>query len=98
MTKPTTRTITILAYIAIVCLMIPAYWYGREVMTWFAPYIMVYESYTTLNFFLLFFLYGVACDRYTKGMSKRKGWTIWIVGLVLLMALFKFVGGYETII
>lgn len=86
------------AYIVLGILLVPAYWYGRETMIWFAPYIMVYETYTTLNFFLLFFLYGVACDRMTRHMSKRKGWLIWIAGLVLLMVMFRFVGGYETVI
>ena len=84
-------------YIILGVLLVPAYWFGREAMIWFAPYIMVYEANVTLNFLLLFFFYGIACDRMTKHMSRRKGWFIWLTGLVILMIFFRFVGGYETI-
>jgi len=97
-TKPNRNTMMLTVYIITGCLIIPAYWYGHSIMTWFAPYIMVYKADATLNFFLLFFLYGVLCDKMTKKMSKRKGWIIWGAGLVILMLFFRFAGGYATII
>ena len=90
-------TCTGLAYVTIGCLMIPAYWYGRDTMLWFDSYVTITKTNMTLNFLLLFFFYGVLCDRLTKKMSKRKGWIIWLIGLVLIMILFRFVGGYATI-
>ena len=95
MTKP--KTIITISYIFIGLLIVPAYLYGRSIMIWFDSYVMVTKTNMTLNFLLLFFFYGVLCDRLTKKMSKRKGWVIWGIGLVILMLFFRFAGGYETI-
>ena len=92
------RKLMTVAYILIGILIIPAYWHGLKTLTWFDSTLTITTSNMTVNFLLLFFLYGVVCDRATRKMSKRKGWTIWIVGLIILLVIFRFVGGYETII
>jgi hypothetical protein len=73
------------------------YWFVRSVMidqqTWF----VVLKSNITLNFVLLFFLYGVLCDKITKRVSKKKAWMVWGAGLLILLLFFRFVGGYETV-
>jgi hypothetical protein len=60
--------------------------------TWFTSV----KTDITFNFVLLFFFYGILCDRLTKKMSRRKGWIVWAVGMALLMLFFRFVGGYST--
>lgn len=91
-------TIMTTAYILIGILIIPAYWHGLKTLTWFDSILVITTSNMTVNFLLLFFLYGVVCNRWTRKMSKRKGWAIWLTGLVLLLVVFRFVGGYETIV
>ena len=66
-------------------------------MLWFASYVSVLETNITMNFVLLFFFWGVVCDRMNKKRSKKAGWIIWGIGMVILMVVFRFVGGYQTI-
>ena len=88
----------LVTYIIMLLLLPFAYWWGRENMLWFAPYITFHTSNITLNFVLFLFLYGIVCDKYTKHMSRRKGWIIWLVGFVVIIIVFRFIGGYETVI
>jgi len=49
----------------------------------------------TLNFILLFFLWGLMSDKLTKRMSKRKGWLVFLAGIFVLILFFQLVGGFE---
>ncbi len=70
---------------------------AREAMIPQTAWLWVVKSPITLNFVVLFFLYGVACDKMTKGMTKKKSWLVWGVGLLILILLFSVVGGMSTI-
>lgn len=70
---------------------------AREIMKVQTAWVWVVRSDITLNFVVLFFLYGLLCDRYTKGQSKKKSWVIWGGGLAILVLAFKFLGDMPTI-
>lgn len=59
-------------------------------------WIIAVQSNITVNFILLFFMWGLLSDRLTKHMPKKKGWLVWGIGLILMVLFFKFVGGFET--
>lgn len=50
----------------------------------------------TVNIVVIFYIAGRAIDKYTKNMPKWKGWGIWAVGTLLMILMFKYVGGLET--
>lgn len=80
----------------IIALFIPAYWYGVELLTLQQTYYVAILSKVSVNIILLFGLAGHYVSRYTKGMSKWKGWAIWFVVMLILILFFKYVGGLET--
>ena len=49
----------------------------------------------TLNFILLFFLWGLMSDKMTKKMSRRNGWIVFFIGIFVLITFFQQVGGFE---
>lgn len=69
----------------------------REIMINQEGSFMAIMSGLTLNIILLYFIWGVASDKLTKGKSKRFGWTVFFIGLFVLTLTFRFVGGLETI-
>lgn len=77
-------------------LMIPAYIYGQSILTEQSTYFLAYNSKFTVNIVILFGLAGYYVSRYTKGMSKWKGWAIWFVVMLVLILFFKYVGRLET--
>jgi len=85
------------SYIAIVVGAILSYMPAREVMIAQDAWVIVIRSGVTLNFILLLFLWGVLADRWTKKMPKKKGWFIWGIGFILIIVVYKVVGGYDTI-
>lgn len=85
-----------LAVIAL--LTVPAYIYARSKMTMIIAYLYIMQSNITFNFVLFLFLYGVVATKFTKGMSRRKQWLVWAIGMVLLVLFFRYVGGFPTII
>lgn len=80
--------IYILLIVGIALSYIPA----KSVMILQTAWIWIMSSTVTLNFVILFFLYGLVCDKYTKNMSKRKAWIIWIVGMLVLVVLLRILG------
>lgn len=84
-------------YSLLILTTVSGYWFVREVMTDQQTWFLAMKSNITLNFVLLFFFYGILCDRLTKKVSKKKAWMVWGGGLLILLLFFRFVGGYETI-
>jgi len=83
----------ILLYYALVAVLIGiCYFPAREIMIRQTAWIEVMKSNVTLNFVLFFLLFGVVCDKLTKGMPKRKAWLIWGIGLLVLIILFRSAG------
>jgi hypothetical protein len=92
------KKIPISVYFALITLLlIPCYYYGWNILTNTITSYLSVMSNITVNFVLFLFLYGIIVDKYTKKMSKRKGWLIFIIGFIILVLFFKYVGGMETI-
>lgn len=64
-------------------------------------WIWVVKSNVTVNFILLFFIWGMLTDRISKdkGWSTNgmKSWGMFFVGIIVLVTIFTVFGGYETI-
>lgn len=90
-----------LAYATIGLLAIFLYLPAREHMIVQDAWIWIIKSNITFNFILLFFIWGFTSDRIAKSRGWKingiKSWTLFAVGLVALILIFKFVGGYKTI-
>ena len=84
-------------YIAIAIGVVLSYQLVRATLIVQDIWIFVIKSNVTLNFVLLLFLWGVTADKWTKKMSKKKGWLIWGIGFLVIIVVYKFIGGYETI-
>ena len=84
-------------YIVLGVGVVVSYFPAREVMKLQTAWMWVVKSDVTLNFVVLFFLYGLGCDKLTRQMSRKKRWWVWAVGLVLLIIAFATVGGMPTI-
>ncbi len=86
----------LISYPVLFLLMIPAYIYGRSILISQDTTYTVFNSMLTVNIVIVFFIIGTAIDKYTKNMPKWKGWGIWAVGTLLMILMFKYVGGLET--
>lgn len=51
-----------------------------------------------INGLALYFIVGVVIDKATKRMPKWVGWALMIAAIGVLMMIFRFLGGYGTII
>lgn len=85
------------SYFIIAVLATILYLPAREHMIVQDAWIWIIKSNVTFNFILFFFLWGIISDKYTKHMKKWQGWLIFSVGLVAIVLMFHFWGGYETI-
>jgi hypothetical protein len=85
-----------ICYILIAIFAIFSYLPVRDAMIVQSAWIWIVNSQVTLNLIALFFLYGLLSDRYTKKMSKKKGWLIWAIGFVILVLILRFSGGIST--
>lgn len=60
----------------------------------------IIESNITLNFVLIFFIWGLLTDRISKDKgwdtNSRKSWGLFFVGLVGLILFFNLIGGYTA--
>jgi len=60
----------------------------------------IIKSNVTLNFILIFFIWGILCDKLSKergwSTSGRRSWLLFALGIVLLIFVFKYLGGYPT--
>jgi len=74
------------------------YMSARSIMIVQNTWLYIMESNVTLNFALLFFLWGIACDKFTKGKGRAYQWIVFGIGVAVLILFFRFVGGYETLI
>lgn len=84
-------------YIVIAIVAGLSYLPAREVMKLQTAWVWVIKSDITLNFVVLFFLYGYLCDKFTKGWSKKRAWLVWGIGLAVLIFIFRFLGNMPTI-
>lgn len=73
---------------------------AREQMIIQDAWIYIVQSPITLNFVLIFFMWGLATDHIAKrkgwDTNSGKAWALFAIGLALLILFFKFVGGYPT--
>ena len=80
-------------WIAIIAILtIPAYIYGRNVLT---EQMLMYEAIMTnftVNFILFLGLFGWLISDLTKKMPKWKGWLIWGLATGALFLLLKLAG------
>ena len=80
-------------WIAIIAILtIPAYIYGRNVLT---EQMLMYETIMTnftVNFILFLGLFGWLIGDLTKKMPKWKGWLIWGLATGTLFLLLKLAG------
>lgn len=64
-------------------------------------WLTVIESNVTINFLLLFYLYGCFADFLCKkrGWSyhNKKSWLVWGIGIIVLILIFRNIGDMETI-
>jgi len=64
-------------------------------------WLYVIKSDITINFLLLFYLWGHFSDVYCKKkgwtLKDKRGWLVWGAGLILLILFFNIVGGYTAI-
>ena len=74
-----------------------SYLHAKEAMIVQDAWIWIIKSNVTFNFILFLFLWGLVADKYTKHMPKKKGWLIWGVGFIIIILIFRFIGGMETI-
>lgn len=79
-------------YIILGIIVAASYVPAQNIMKAQTAWIWVKSSTVTLNFVILFFLYGVVCDRMTRGMARKKSWAIWAGGLALLILFLRFLG------
>lgn len=82
-------------YVLLGILTLFSYVYGWRILTAIGFQTTIYQI--TVVFLIFLYMIGVALDKYTKKMSKRKGWVVYLVGLVLVILVFKYIGGMETI-
>lgn len=86
-----------IVYAVVAILAVAAYAFAWELMVINRPWYYIIESNITLNFVLLFFLWGVISDILTKGKKKKVQWVVFGVGLIALVLFFKVVGKFPTI-
>lgn len=73
------------------------YYSARHEMTFFnTQWLRVIKSPLTVNLVLFLFGFGVLADRWTKKMPKWKGWLIWGAGMLVIILIFRFIGGNKT--
>lgn len=87
----------ILAYVAAGSLAIGLYPHAKQHMIVQDAWLWIIKSNATFNFILFYFLWGIGSDKFTKHMPKWKSWTIFIIGLILITAMFRIFGGMNTI-
>jgi hypothetical protein len=63
-------------------------------------WLWVIQSNVTLNFVLIFFIWGMLTDRISKDRgwktSSLKSWMLFFIGIAVLITIFSVIGGYET--
>jgi len=83
-------------YCLVGLLAMPAYIFGWQLLTDQTTSYVAIISKVTVNLMLLFLMVGIYIDRYTKKMSRWKGWLVWAIVTTALILFFKYVGGIET--
>lgn len=106
MTMPSIKSIKfskrmwIVLYVAVAALVVLAYEPAKQYMISQDPWAWIIQSNITLNFVLIFFIWGVLTDRISVergwGTNSKKSWGLFFIGLLALIAMFKFLGGYPT--
>lgn len=89
--------LSVILYILIAILTVLSYLQAKQLMIVQDAWIWIIKSNVTMNFIIFLFLWGVFIDKATKKMSKKKGWAIWAVSLAILIMVFKYIAGMETI-
>lgn len=84
--------------IAVIVLLPLAYWYGYSVLTDQATSFTAVLSNLTANFTIFLYLFGLMIGKATKHMTRRKGWAVWAVCMLLMTMVLKFVFGWETLL
>lgn len=83
-------------YITAGLMILPAYYWGWQILTDERTSFVAIMSQLTVNFVLFLFLYGNIIEKYTKKMSKLKGWLIWALAMTVVIFIF-WASGMETI-
>lgn len=84
-------------YVLIVSGAILSYAPAKALLTTQDATVTVIKSPITVNFVLFLFLWGLVADKIAKGMSRRKGWLLWLAGFAAIILAYRFIGGYETL-
>lgn len=88
-------------YVLIAVFMVLSYAPAKEVIIRQSAWEKVVMSNITVNFVLLFFLWGMLADRISKSLKWNtrswKSWFLFSAGLIAMMLLFRFAGGMLTI-
>ena len=85
-------------YPVIVIGAILSYQTAKTLMIMQEPLVVIVRSSVTLNFLLFLFLWGVASDRATRGMPRKKGWLLWGIGFAAILLVWRFIGGHGTLL
>ena len=78
---------------------IASYAYAVDLMNVQTAWIMIVKSNVTVNLVAIFGLWGIMSDQTAKKLkwSKTKGWLVFGAGIVAMIIVFRFAGGYVTI-
>jgi len=72
-----------------------SYIYGWNILTAIGFQTTIYQI--TVVFLIFLYIIGKTLDKITKKMPKAKGWAVYFTGLILVILVFKYIGGMETI-
>jgi hypothetical protein len=83
-------------YITAAIMVLPAYYWGWQLLTDESTSFVAIMSQLTVNFVVFLFLFGNIIERYTKKMPRLKGWLVWALAMVVVVLIF-YASGMETI-
>jgi hypothetical protein len=73
---------------------------AREHMASQTAWAWIIKSNITFNFILIFFIWGLLCDKISKEKgwktNGKRSWIMFFIGIVLLVFVFRFLGGMPT--
>lgn len=86
-----------ISYGFILVTFIPAYILSREEMIFQATTYIAYISNLTANVVLTYFLWGWCIDKATKKYPKWFGWTMFVLGIIVMTLLIRQFGDLKVI-
>jgi hypothetical protein len=86
-----------ISYIFVLIAFAPAYILSRAEMIFQATTYLAYISNLTANVVLTYFLWGYCIDKATKKYPKWFGWTMFILGIIVMTLLIRQFGDLKVI-